>query len=65
MNYIHMFFPFNPSKGNRLHTVRQILQGDMYEIVDLKVTMTIIVINSLRIIIILKEFMNAVRELYL
>ena len=24
--------------GNHLHTVKQILQGDMYEIVDLKVT---------------------------
>ena len=54
MNYIHMSIPFNTSKGNRLHTVKQILQGDMYEIVDRKVTMTI-----------LKEFMNAVRELYL
>ena len=32
-------FPFNPSMGNCLHTVKQILEGDMglYEIVDLKV----------------------------
>ena len=28
----HLSFPFNPSMGNRLHTVKQILQGDMYEI---------------------------------
>ena len=33
----HLSFPFNPSMGNRLHTVKQILQADMYEIVDLKV----------------------------
>ena len=33
----HMSFPFNPSMGNCLHAVKQILQGDMYEIVDLKV----------------------------
>ena len=33
----HLSFPFNPSMGNCLHTVKQILQGDMYEIVDLKV----------------------------
>ena len=33
----HLSFPFNPSIGNSLHTVKQILQGDMYEIVDLKV----------------------------
>ena len=33
----HLSFPFNPSMGNRLHTVKQILQGDMHEIVDLKV----------------------------
>ena len=33
----HLSFPFNPSMGNRLHTVKQILQVDMYEIVDLKV----------------------------
>ena len=33
----HLSFPFNPSMVNRLHTVKQILQGDMYEIVDLKV----------------------------
>ena len=33
----HLSFPFNPSMGNRLHAVKQILQGDMYEIVDLKV----------------------------
>ena len=32
----HPSFPFNPSMGNRLHTVKQILQGDMSEIVDLK-----------------------------
>ena len=33
----HLSFPFNPPMGNRLHTVKQILQVDMYEIVDLKV----------------------------
>ena len=33
----HLSFPFNPSMGNCLHTVKQILQGDMDEIVDLKV----------------------------
>ena len=33
----HLSFPFNPSMGNRLHNVKQILQADMYEIVDLKV----------------------------
>ena len=33
----HLSFPFSPSIGNRLHTVKQILQVDMYEIVDLKV----------------------------
>ena len=33
----HLSFPFNPSMGNRLHTVKQILEADMYEIVDLKV----------------------------
>ena len=33
----HLSFPFNPSIGNRLHTVKQILEADMYEIVDLKV----------------------------
>ena len=27
----------NPSMGNRLHTVKQILEADMYEIADLKV----------------------------
>ena len=32
----HLSFPFNPSMGNCLHTVKQILRGDMYEIVDLK-----------------------------
>ena len=37
----HLSFPFNPSMGNCLHTVKQILQGDMYEIVDLKVRSTI------------------------
>ena len=31
----HLSFSFNPSMGNRLHTVKQILQGDMYQIVDL------------------------------
>ena len=33
----HLSFPFNPSMGNHLHTVKQILEADMYEIVDLKV----------------------------
>ena len=33
----HLSFPFNPSMGNRLHTVKQILQVDVYEIVDFKV----------------------------
>ena len=33
----HLSFPFNPSMGNCLYTVKQILQGDMYEIADLKV----------------------------
>ena len=33
----HLSFPLNPSMGNCLHTVKQILQGDMYEIADLKV----------------------------
>ena len=33
----HLSFPFNPSMGNRLHTVKQILEADIYEIVDLKV----------------------------
>lgn len=33
----HLSFPFNPSMGNRLHTVKQILETDIYEIVDLKV----------------------------
>ena len=33
----HLSFPFNPSMGNCLHNVKQILQGDMYAIVDLKV----------------------------
>ena len=33
----HLSFPFNPSMGNHLHTVKQILQVDMYEILDLKV----------------------------
>ena len=33
----HLSFPLNPSMGNCLHTVKQILQGDMYQIVDLKV----------------------------
>ena len=33
----HLSFLFNPSMGNRLHTVKQILQADMDEIVDLKV----------------------------
>ena len=33
----HLSFPFNPSMENRLHNVKQILQADMYEIVDLKV----------------------------
>ncbi|XP_015777822.1 PREDICTED: uncharacterized protein LOC107355751 [Acropora digitifera] len=25
----HLSFPFNPSMGNRLHTVKQLLQGDI------------------------------------
>ena len=29
-------FPINPSMRNRLHTVKQILEADTYEIVDLK-----------------------------
>ena len=33
----HLSFPFNPSMGNRLHTVKQILEGDMFGMVDLKV----------------------------
>ena len=33
----HLSFPFNPSMGNRPHTVKQILETDIYEIVDLKV----------------------------
>ena len=33
----HLSFPFNPSMGNCLHTVKQILEADIYEIVDLKV----------------------------
>ena len=33
----HLSFPFNPSMGNHLHTVKQILKADIYEIVDLKV----------------------------
>ena len=33
----HLSFPFNPPMGNRLHTVKQILEADIYEIVDLKV----------------------------
>ena len=33
----HLSFPFNLSMGNRLHTVKQILEADTYEIVDLKV----------------------------
>ena len=32
----HLSFPFNPSMGNHLHTVKQILEADMYETVDLK-----------------------------
>ena len=34
---VHLSFPFNPSMGNCLHIVKQILEADMYEIVDLKV----------------------------
>ena len=30
----HLSFPFNPSMGNHLHTVKQVLEGDMYEIVQ-------------------------------
>ena len=37
----YLSFPFNPSMGNRLHTVKQILEADMYEIVDLKVKIII------------------------
>jgi len=33
----HLSFLFNPSMGNRLHTVKQILEADIYEIVNLKV----------------------------
>ena len=33
----HLSFPFNPSMRNHLLTVKQILEADMYEIVDLKV----------------------------
>ena len=33
----HLSFSINPSKGNRLHTVKQILEADIHEIVDLKV----------------------------
>ena len=33
----HLSFQFNPSMGNRLHALKQILEADMYEIVDLKV----------------------------
>ena len=33
----HLSFPFNPSMGNCLHTVKQILEPDKYKIVDLKV----------------------------
>ena len=33
----HLSFPFTPLMGNHLHTVKQILQADMYEIADLKV----------------------------
>ena len=33
----HLSFPFNPSIENRLCTVNQILEADIYEIVDLKV----------------------------
>ena len=33
----HLSFPFNPSMGNCLHTVKQTLEADIYEIVDLKV----------------------------
>ena len=33
----HLSFPSNLSMGNRLHTVKQILQVDMYEIADLEV----------------------------
>lgn len=32
----HLSFPFNPSMGNCLHTVKQILEPDKYKIVDLK-----------------------------
>ena len=33
----YLSFPFNPSMGNHLYTVKQILEADIYEIVDLKV----------------------------
>ena len=32
--------------GNRLHTVKQILEADMYEIVDLKVKIIIVIITK-------------------
>ena len=33
----HLSFPFNPSMANSLHTVKQTLEADIYETVDLKV----------------------------
>ena len=33
----HLSFPFNPSMANCVHTVKLILEADMYEIIDLKV----------------------------
>ena len=36
----HLSFSFNPSMGNCLHTIKQILEADIYEIVDLKVKIT-------------------------
>ena len=33
----HLSLPFNPSMGNRLPTLKQMLETDIFEIVDLKV----------------------------
>ena len=33
----HLSFRFNPLLGNRLHALKQILEANIYEIVDLKV----------------------------
>ena len=33
----HLSFPYNPSMGNCLYTKKQILEADIYEILDLKV----------------------------